>query len=240
MFANLSPDRIGIRSVRWLRLATAALIMVVPCLVSGFGSPVKANPTPGVPVQDDGWTALTTVDGVLFVWNRTDLSFTLSIWGNEIRPMAAGDNIFFTVDGLVLQIQSLPISNFAPDAKKNKLDDKSILIAHRNWESKFLEEEILHSKLTIQSANEKLANGSDALVWQFDVPQGLQNGDARKQIYVTVVAKDYVILLNGVVTDAASEAAVRSFLLSEISTVKISPNRIDVKKLQEAIRKGTP
>ena|SRR6202140_2962584 len=201
----------------------------------GYRAPLNRLPT-----QDDGWTALKTDDGVLFIWNRPGLSFTLSIKGHEIRPMDSGENIFFMVDGLVLQIQSLPISNFAPDAKKNKPDDKSILIAHRNWESKFLEESLLHNKLTIQSANEKLANGTEVLVWQFDLPEGLKNGDAQKQIYVTVVAKDYVILLNGVVNETASEAKVRSFLLDKISTLKISPGRFDVKKLQEAIRKGAP
>ncbi len=68
----------------------------------------------------------------------------------------------------------------------------------------------------------------------------MKNSDAKKQMYLTFVAKDYIILLNGVVNATASEATVRSFLLDKISTLKISPNRIDVKKLQEAIRKGAP
>jgi hypothetical protein len=193
----------------------------------------------GSPLQEDGWTALKTDDGILFVWNRTGLSFTLSIKGREIRPMD-GENILFMVDGSVLQIQSLPISDFAPDARAKKLDDKSILSAHRDWESKYLETELLHSKLTVQSTSEKLANGSQVLIWQFDLPERLQTSDAKKQLYVTVVAKDYIILLNGVVTATTSEATVRSFLLDKMSTLKVSPERIDVKKLQEAIRKGTP
>src|SRR6266446_134252 len=69
-----------------------------------------ANPVADLPFagsflqQEDGWTAIKTDEGILFIWNRKDLSFTLSIKGNEIRPMNAGDNIFFVVDGLTLQI----------------------------------------------------------------------------------------------------------------------------------------
>jgi len=142
------------------------------------------------------------------------------------------------VDGLVFQIQSLPISNFAPDARKNKLDDKSILLAHRNWESKLLEDELLHSKLALKSSSEKLSSGSEALLWQFDLPEKFKTPDAKTQMYLTIVAKDYVILLNSVVSDSASEAAVRKFMLDVMTSMKISSEPIDVQKIQEAIRKS--
>lgn len=205
---------------------------------------VSASETPALSIcadstsQEDGWIALKTDAGILFVWNRKDLSFTLLVKGNEIRPMDTSDNIFFSVDGLPFQIQSLPISNFAPDARKNKLDDKAILFAHRDWEAKFIAEELLHHKLTVQTSVVKLTNGSEALIWQFDVPKEV-GGDARKQLYVTVVSKDYVILLNSIVNDTVSEEAVRKFLLDTINTLKVSDTRIDVKKLQESIRKGS-
>ena len=205
---------------------------------------VSASETPALSIradatsQEDGWTALKTDAGILFVWNRKDLSFTLLVKGNEIRPMDTSDNIFFSVDGLPFQIQSLPISNFAPDARKNKLDDKAILFAHRDWEAKFIAEELLHHKLTVQTSVVKLTNGSEAVIWQFDVPKEV-GGDARKQLYVTVVSKDYVILLNSIVNDTVSEETVRKFLLDTINTLKVSDSRIDVKKLQESIRKGS-
>jgi hypothetical protein len=192
----------------------------------------------GASTQDNGWTALKTDDGVFFIWNRPTMSFTLAIKGTNIQPMDAGDNIFFKVDGLTLQIQSLPISNFAPDARKNKLDDKSILIAHRDWEANFIEQELIHKKISVVTSSEKLANGSDILIWQYEMPEGFKNPDAQKQMYVTVVAKDYLILLNGVVSAKDSDAAIRSFLLDKLSTLKISSTPIDVKKIQEAIRAG--
>jgi hypothetical protein len=188
--------------------------------------------------QEDGWTALKTADGLLFVWNRPGLGFTLSIKGNEIKPTEGGENIFFLVDDVVLQIQSLPISNFAPEAGKAKLNDEAVLMAHRDWEAKFIENELLRRKISVQSASEKIANGMAALVWQYELPEGFKGPDAQKQMYVTVVAKGYVILLNGVVSSTASEATVRQFLLDTVATLKVSSERIDVKKEQEKIRKG--
>src|SRR5260370_32632582 len=131
--------------------------------------------------QEDGWTALKTDDGILFVWNRTGLHFTLSVKGKDIRPMNDPNNIFFVVDGLILQIQSLPISNFAPNARKNKLDDKAILLAHRDWESGFLETELLHTKIKVKSASEKLSAGIHALIFQYGLPQCIKNPVATRQ-----------------------------------------------------------
>src|SRR5258707_12514877 len=186
------------------------LLLVSVALITIVSSANAAAPASySLITQEDGWTALKTDDGILFVWNRTGLHFTLSVKGKDIRPMNDPNNIFFVVDGLILQIQSLPISNFAPDARKNKLDDKTILLAHRDWESKFLEDELLHSKLALKSSSEKLSNGLDALLWQFDLPEKFKNPDAKTQMYLTIVAKNYVILLNSVVSASVSETAIR-------------------------------
>jgi hypothetical protein len=70
------------------------------------------------------------------------------------------------------------------------------------------------------------------------LPGGFRNPDAQKQVYATVIARDYLILLNGVVGEGGSEANVRKFLLRNLSTLKFSADRVDVKKVQDAIRKG--
>jgi hypothetical protein len=192
------------------------------------------------PQQEDERAAVKTADGFLIIWNRPDLSFTISIKGKEVKPLDAGEHIFFTVDGKVLQIQSLPISNFAPDARKDKLSDDAILNAHRDWERAFIESELLHQPISVKSSAEKLPNGMQAMIWQYDLPKDVANSDARTQMYVTVVAKDYLILMNGVVNSDFSEAQVRSFLAATMSTLKISSERIDVNKEQEKARKGQP
>jgi hypothetical protein len=208
--------------------------------VAGGGSPelvgLRLSILDGPLQQEDGWVAIKTDEGVLFVWNVRGLYFTLSLNGKLIKPLDDPDHIFFTVDGKTLQIQLASISSFAPDAKAMKLDDKSILAAHRDWESKFIEE-LVHSKLTVRTFNVKLSSGSDASMWQFDMPAGMKS-EAQKQLYLTVVSKDYVLMLNSEATATMSEDEGRKFLLDTIATLKISPTPVDVKKLSESIRKG--
>jgi len=186
--------------------------------------------------QQDGWAALKLDEGILFVWNRPDIHFTLTVKGKEIKPLNDPDHIFFNVDDMVFQIRLASIAEFAPDAKEKKLDDKSILAAHRDWETTFLEG-LLHSKLKVQVFSAKLSSGSDAALWQFDMPEGM-NADAKKQVYLTVVSKPYVLLLNGVATAAVSDDVTRKYLLDTMATLKISSVPIDVKKLAESVRKG--
>jgi hypothetical protein len=69
------------------------------------------------------------------------------------------------------------------------------------------------------------------------MPEGM-NVEARKQLYLSVVSGDYVVLLNSVVTAAISEETARKFLLDTMATLKFSSTPIDVKKLSESIRKS--
>jgi hypothetical protein len=186
------------------------------------------------PQQEDGWAAIKTDDGILFVWNVRGLYFSLAVKGKEIKPLDDPEHIFFSVDGRVLQIQLAAINNFAPDAKEKKLDDKAILVAHRDWESKYIED-LLHRKLTVRTFNTKLSNGNDALMWQFDMPEGT-NSDVQKQLYLTLVTKDYVLLLNSEAHANLPDGDGRKFLLDTIATLKISATPIDVQKLSNSIK----
>jgi hypothetical protein len=186
--------------------------------------------------QEDGWASIKTGDGLLFVWNVRGLYFTLLIKGKEITRQEDPEHIFFNVDGKVLQIQVSSIRDFAPDFKEKKLADKSILAAHRDWESKFVEG-LVHSKLKVQTFNAKLSDGGDASMWQFDMPEGM-NAEAKKELYLTIVRKDYVLMLNSESTATISDDDVRKFLLDTIATLKISPTPIDIQKLSETLHKG--
>ncbi|MDX6306642.1 MAG: hypothetical protein QOI77_3611 [Blastocatellia bacterium] len=227
-------------AVRYLSFSVFLVLVILLVIATESGArpdSIPAHVSDCGAQEQDGWTALKTDDGLLFIWNRKDISFTLSIKGHDIKPMDSRENIFFAVDGLPFQIQSLPIGNFAPEARKNKLDDKAILFAHRDWESNFIADELLHKKLAVQSSSVTLANGSEGLIWQFDMPKEV-GGEAKKQIYLTRVNKGYVILLNSIINDTFPEEVVRKFLVDTINTLKVSDAQIDVKKLQESLRKG--
>jgi hypothetical protein len=186
--------------------------------------------------QEDGWVAIKTDDGIIFVWNVRELHFTLAVKGKAIKPLDDPDHIFFDVDGKILQIQVAAIREFAPNAKEKKLDDRSVLAAHRDWESAFIEG-LLKSKLQLHTFNVRLSKGGDASLWQFDMPEGI-HADAKTQLYVTVVRGDYVVMLNSEATATISEETARKFLLDTMATLKTSPDLIDMKKLAETVRKG--
>lgn len=218
-------------------LVIAVLLAVnLPVRPANAWRPLTSSVRYGSLDQEDGWVAIKTDEGVLFVWNVRGLYFTLSIKGKEIKPLNDPEHIFFSVDGMVVQIQLASIRDFAPDAKEKKLGDKAILAAHRDWESKFMEG-LLGKTLKVQVFSVRLSSGSDASLWQFDMPEGM-DAEAKKQVYLTVVSKDYVLLLNCVATATISDDEGRKFLLDTIATLKISPTTIDVKKLSESIRKG--
>ena len=172
----------------------------------------------------------------MLVWNRPDIHFSILIKGKDIRPLNDTENVLFQVDGMVFQIQLASVSEFAPDAKEKKLDDKTILAAHRDWESKYTEE-MLRGKLKVESFSTKLSNGAEALLWQYDMPEAMKV-DAKKQLYLTVVSGDYVMVFNSVVTTKVSEEQARKLLQDTVATLKTSPDPIDVKKLALSIRDG--
>jgi hypothetical protein len=220
-----------------MRLSRTVLALVV--LVISFGTFAAANEpstTRTSLAEEEGWTSIATDDGLLFVWNAHGLYFTLLLKGKEIKPFSDPEHIFFIVDGTALQIQLASIANFAPDAKEKKLDERAILLAHRDWESKFIGD-LLHSSLKVQTFNAKLSNGRDAMVWQFDMPEAM-NAESKKQLYLTLVQNDYVLLLNTEATASTADTVGRKFLLDTIGTLKISPTPIDVKKLSDSIRSG--
>lgn len=179
--------------------------------------------------------AINTKYGYLLVWNRNDTHFTLEIRGKEVRPQNNTDIVFLNVDGIILQVQALRVSTFLKDAKDRQQDALSILKAHQNWEVQYLEESV-KSKLTVESAAEKLGNGNVALFWKYDMPEG-KSETVKKQCYLTTTAKDRLLLLNSVVETSTNESAVRQLLLDTAMTWKLSSDKIDVKKLQETIRR---
>jgi hypothetical protein len=232
MQIRAAPSRLIVLSV---------LLGVIPSVFgSADGRPVIESSLyrTSVTSQQLGCTAIKTDTGILLVWNGANLHFTLSVKGQDIHPMENPNNVFVVVDGVVFQLQAVPIKNFAPDAATSKLDNRSILLAHRDWESQYIGDEVLRSKLTVQTASEKLANGAEVLLWQFDLPEKFKTKDAKTQMYLSMTANDHVVLLNGVVSATGSEEAVRNLLLDTIKTFKLSQGPIDVDKLREAIKKG--
>ena len=193
----------------------------------------------GASQQENGINAIKIADGYFLVWNQPDIHFTLEVKGKEVRPLNSTEHVFFNVDGIIFQVQSVAISEFLKDAEKQKLSDQAILTAHRDWEAQFIQSSLLDKKLNVQSATQRLGDGTEALLWRFDMPDMPHSvrSDARAQIYLTMVKGAHVVLLNGVVRGTVAESEVRKFLLNTSTTLKTSPGPINARELQETIRK---
>ena len=131
----------------------------------------------------------------------------------------------------MFQLQTVAISEFLKNVKKQKLSDQAILIAHRDWETQYLEQ-TAGTKLNVTTAPQQLGNGSQALIWKYDRPKTR----GSEQMYLTVVSGGNVVILNGVVSERNTASAVQQLLLDTISTLRVSPRPIDVMKLRESIR----
>lgn len=187
--------------------------------------------------QDGGITAIKTEDGVLLVWNQPDNYFTIEIRGREIHPLDSAGHVFFNVDGIVFQVQSVAVGEFMKDAAKMGVSPQSTLAAHRDWETRFIESS-LHRKLKVQSSAIRLKDGNEALFWEYDMPKGVKS-DAKRQLYLTVVNGGNVLLLNGVMTGKQKEEAVRKLLVNTMETLQKSSKPFDLPELQESLKNGT-
>lgn len=171
--------------------------------------------------------AVKTSCGYLLVWNQPDNYYTLDIKGDNVSQTST-EQVQFTVDGKFLQVVTPTIKSFLKESQKT--DAKSILAAHRDWETDFLSGEY-KEKLKVESFPQKLANGEEALIWQFDLPKSAK-GNVRKQTYLTLVKGDYIFMLGSIVTDTISEKESHRLLLLTALGLKASDKPTDLAKIQ--------
>ena len=186
--------------------------------------------------EDYGSGAIKTEYGFFHVWNQEpDNFYTLEIRGKDVQRKSGGP-VMFSVDGKMLQILTVPIEKFLGDPKNIKLNERAILTAHQDWEFKYLEE-TYKEKLTRQSSWQKREGGGEALAWDINVPASAKS-NVTKQVFLTAVKGNYVMMLGGVVTGDIEESAARKLLAETLATLKVGDKPLDLNKVSEAIKKG--
>jgi hypothetical protein len=175
-----------------------------------------------------------TAKGILVVWNEPGNYYTVEIKGNKILP--AEQPLLFQVDGKFFQIQTAEKKAFLKDSNDKNLDDKAILSAHRDWEGDYISG-IIHSKLKIDSVWLKLANNMDVLAWSYNMPKVKDNQSAKRQLYLAVVKRDHVFLLNGAVTANDDEKEIQRLLLDTMNTMRSSDKSLSLKDASEQVMK---
>src|SRR5258708_7009814 len=163
--------------------------------------------------------AIAIRSGLLIIWNEPGNNFTVEIKGKTVERVP-NKNLAFMIDGKFLQIVTALDKDFLTDTQKQqKLDERTTLLAHRDWELKYLEQTV-GEKLTVDSEEISIPNSKPALIWTFPVPPK-DRDKVKKQVFLSVCKAESVLVLNGAVTSDADENVVRRFLLETVATLKI-------------------
>jgi hypothetical protein len=207
-------------------LTTISLLLILP-----------GNVFANWQADGNGIAAIKTDAGYLVVWNQPDIHFTLGLKGKNVHPMRSTGtgSVAFAVDGAVFQVQCVAISQFLKNARKQKLSDQAILLAHQNWELQYLKQS-LGAELTVTTLTQPQSYTGDKLLWKFTMPKNKM----QQQIYLTMVSGSHVVILNATPEGKTPvpDITFQRLLLDTVSTLKASSRPIDLLELRESIRKN--
>ena len=203
--------------MRYVKIVSLLFLVFVPTVLRAQDENVRG--------------AIATRTGLLIIWNEPENNFTIEIKGKTVERVP-NKNLAFLIDGKFLQIVTAHNDDFLTDGQKQqKLDEKTILLTHRNWESKFLEDTV-GEKLAVDSEEISLVNSKAALLWSFLVPQK-DRDKVKRQVFLSTCKGSSVLVLNGAVTSDVDENAVRRFLLETVATLKIREKPLSQKEAVE-------
>ena len=176
-----------------------------------------------------------TAKGVLIVWNEPGNYFTIEVKGENIT--GAQRPLMLQVDGRFFQIQTAEKKEFLKNPNDKTLDDKAILEAHRDWEQVYLTG-VLKSEIKIESEPFKLPGGQDVIGWSFKMPKVATIQPVRKQLYLSVVKRDHVLVLNTALEDEAESGGAKELLLQTLLTLKATDKPLSLQKASEMVKKN--
>jgi hypothetical protein len=175
--------------------------------------------------------AIKTENGYLFIKNGKDKSFTIEITGKEVTSVKS-PNPTFLVDGRIVQILSVPLTNFT----NKKMSDEELLEAHKIWETDYLGDEVFKKKLTVET--EKVSNADRKLLfWYFTRPNVIKQYD--RDVYMTTIIGNSLLGVSSPIEPAVKIADVQKLFLDIMKSLKVSDKAFDIAKLAEDIKKGT-
>ncbi|HYE72266.1 MAG TPA: hypothetical protein VEF04_03005, partial [Blastocatellia bacterium] len=155
--------------------------------------------------------------------------------GNDLKPFQS-ERIVFKIDEKIVQMQRAKKSEFLQSSVNQNFKDSEILEKHRGWEESYLSD-LLKAKLNVTSEKVTARTNREALLWHFPMPEGM-NKQVDHQVFLTTVIGEQVLILNYSVEKGDTVANATKYLIESMNTLKVSDKPIDVKALQEEIRKG--
>ena len=144
-----------------------------------------------------------SADGVLLASQVSGRKYTLNIPGKSIMPYGAqqADHPYFTVDGIFLQVLSVPLAEFHTDGTAG---DEAVLRQQMQYEGGYY-------KVPPQQidSHTRRVGGRTALVWSFMPTFGPR---PVRQVDLTFRSGSYIVVLGSSVERGQSKSQIESFL----------------------------
>ena len=164
------------------------------------------------------------------VYNGSKSFYQVEITGNEkVRPYDAKE-IIYIVDGMLLQLITSPVSEFATTDKS----ETELLKDYCTFEEAYIEK-MTDSTIDVKTTAGKTAKGKEYLYWEFASPSAKEKVQKARTIqeehYLSVICNKQVLSLYAMVTNSDEPQKVKAMLKRIAETIKVDENRIDLNAL---------
>jgi hypothetical protein len=144
-----------------------------------------------------------SADGILLVSQARGRTYTLDIPGKTIVPYGdqQADHPYLTVDGVFLQVLSVPLAEFKADANAS---DEAVLRQQMQYEATYYKVPVSQ----IESHTRKVA-GRTTLAWSFMPTVGPL---PVRQVFLTFRSGSYVVVIGSSVERGQGKSSIESLL----------------------------
>ena len=175
-----------------------------------------------------------TSEGLLVVVNGSSGHYTFLLTGNEIEHPKPEEDVFI-VDNEVVVFHALSVASLKEEYQTKDSSEISLLQMHASGELEYFEKLLSH-KLTARYTPFHLLCGAPALYWHFAAPEDMAAKGIKKQLYVSAIFDDLLLLMNTVQSGAQEEEELRQFLVSILNTVRTSARTINPYAIADSVK----
>jgi hypothetical protein len=144
-----------------------------------------------------------SADGLFMVSNVPGRRFTLDVPGKQVTPYGAKtqSHPFLSVDGVFLQILSVPLAEFNGDSRAG---DETVLRQQMHYEANYWK-----VPLSQIDSHTRKVGGRTTLLWSYTPGFGPRR---VQQIFLTLRSGDYVVVLGSAVQPRQKKTSIESLL----------------------------
>ena len=170
-------------------------------------------------------------NGYLQVFNEANSFFTVPVVGTSVIPTERQSIITYLVDGKLLQIFNVKLSNVL-DSTQLDQPEEALLQIYKDYETALVKATEPEYKFEFQSEIMTLDSGKKIIHWYFDSPSSQYEEQKPRTVqeehYFSMICNQQVLSLYSAVTNADDPNNIKSMLLQIANGVKNYEDRIDL------------